>query len=173
MNDATGFPRMDPTDPISPVERVVHAFLRSPIGPWFGATVAARVDPFLLRASKGTVSVGLGLPTAILTGNGARSGQRRNSAVLYFTDGNDAIIAASNFGGARHPAWYHNLLAHPEVELTAAGITEAFSATVVTEPKELERLWALADRSYPLFPSYRRKAAAAGRTIPLVRLTPV
>ena len=65
-----------------------------------------------------------------------------------------------------HPAWFHNLRANPAVRLGG----EAFRAEVVADAAEGERLWALADRVSPPFADYRVRAAAAGRTIPIVRL---
>ncbi|MGH9233613.1 MAG: nitroreductase/quinone reductase family protein [Acidimicrobiales bacterium] len=77
------------------------------------------------------------------------------------------MIAASNAGSARHPAWYHNLRAHPDVNF--AGIP--MRAIVVDDAAEQERLWVLADRVFPAFASYRRDAAKLNRTIPIVQLT--
>lgn len=69
-------------------------------------------------------------------------------------------------GGQRHPAWYHHLLADPEV--TFGGVP--MLATVVPAGSESEQVWSLADRVFPTFERYRREAAAAGRTIPIVQL---
>jgi hypothetical protein len=76
-------------------------------------------------------------------------------------------ISASNAGSAHHPAWFHNLIARPEV--TFAGV--AMHAMLVPEADHA-RLWALGDRVLPSFQRYRRDAVAAGRTIPLVQLVP-
>jgi hypothetical protein len=69
---------------------------------------------------------------------------------------------------ASHPAWYHNAVADPDVSLGG----RPFRAEVVTDEAERERLWELADRVFPPYASYRRRAAAAGRTIPILRLSP-
>jgi hypothetical protein len=52
------------------------------------------------------------------------------------------IVIASNYGGDKHPQWYHNLVAHPECELG----DEALRATEVTDPDEYARLYGLAER---------------------------
>ena len=53
------------------------------------------------------------MPFASMTTTGAKSGEPRTAAVIYFHDGDDVILIASNYGGTRHPAWYHNLKANP------------------------------------------------------------
>ena len=50
----------------------------------------------------------------VLTSVGACSGERREVPLAYFTDGDDEVLIASNYGGKTHPAWYHNLRAQPE-----------------------------------------------------------
>jgi deazaflavin-dependent oxidoreductase (nitroreductase family) len=106
-------------------------------------------------------------PTALLETTGARSGARRRNAVIYFHDRDRVTVVASNAGDVQHPAWYHNLRAHPDVAL--GGIP--MRAEVVHDAAERERLWLLADRVFPAFANYRRDAAAVRRTIPIVQLT--
>ena len=92
--------------------------------------------------------------------------QRRN-AVIYFHDGDRVTIIASKAGHEKHPAWFHNLDANPDV--TFGGIP--MRATVVGDEAERERLWALADNVFAPYATYRRDAAKANRTIPIVQLT--
>ena len=68
----------------------------------------------------------------------------------------------------RHPAWFHNLRAHPDVRL--GGIP--MRAAVVSDEAERNRLWTLADRVFAPYASYREDAAKANRSIPIVQLTP-
>ena len=75
-------------------------------------------------------------------------------------------IIASRAGDTRHPAWFHNLRGNPDV--TFGGIP--MRATVVADEAERQRIWALADRVFPPFASYRERAARVGRTIPIVQL---
>ena len=65
------------------------------------------------------------------------------------------------------PAWFHNLLANPDVVF--GGIPTR--AAVVGDEAERRGFWALADRVFPSFAAYRREAAKADRTIPIVQLT--
>jgi deazaflavin-dependent oxidoreductase (nitroreductase family) len=135
---------------------------------WVSRLIVWRVDPVLMRLSGGRLRLGLGLPTVLLETRGARTGKQRQNAVIYFHDGDRVIIVASKLGLPEHPAWFHNLRANPAVELAG----RAFTAEVVDDERERERLWRLADRVFPPYASYRERAARAGRTIPIVRLTP-
>jgi deazaflavin-dependent oxidoreductase (nitroreductase family) len=126
-----------------------------------------RLDPLLLRVTGGRLSTALVVRTAVLETRGAKSGATRRNAVIYFHDGDDVIVVASHAGYPRHPAWYHNLRAHPDVTLGG----NPMRASVVTEAAECQRLWPLADRVFPPYAKYRLQAAKAGRTIRLVQLT--
>ena len=67
-------------------------------------------DPTL----RGRLKVAMGQPILLLHTRGARSGQPRTSPLLYTPRGDAFVIVASKAGDAHHPAWYHNLRAHPE-----------------------------------------------------------
>ena len=54
------------------------------------------------------------MPVLLLTMTGARSGRTLTTPVVYTTDGERLVVIASFAGAPKHPAWYHNLLAHPE-----------------------------------------------------------
>ena len=56
-------------------------------------------------------------PMLLLHSVGAKTVQLRTHSLAYFRDGNDYLIVGSNGGGPRNPAWYHNLRAHPNVEI--------------------------------------------------------
>jgi deazaflavin-dependent oxidoreductase (nitroreductase family) len=127
-----------------------------------------KLDPFLLRMTGGRLSTALVVRTAVLETRGARSAAVRRKAEIYFHDQDRVVIVASNAGSARHPAWYHNLRAHPDV--TLGGIP--MRATVVTDEATRRRLWTLADRVFGPFAKYRRDAAKTNRTIPIVQLIP-
>jgi deazaflavin-dependent oxidoreductase (nitroreductase family) len=121
-----------------------------------------------MRLTGGRVGLGLTMPTALLETRGAKSGELRRNGVLYFHDGPRVTIVASKQGLPENPAWFHNLRAAPEV--TFGGVP--MRATIVTDEGERQRLWALADRVFAPYADYRRRAAKAGRTIPIVQLTP-
>jgi deazaflavin-dependent oxidoreductase (nitroreductase family) len=123
-----------------------------------------------LRATRGRFGLGLLLPTALLETRGARTGARRRNGVIYFhdVDGRDRpTIIASKAGADHHPAWFHNLHANPVVVFGG----HPMRAAVVTDEAERRRLWELADRVFAPYADYRRDAAKAGRTIPIIQLT--
>src|SRR6185436_19784598 len=115
--------------------------------------VSWKLDPLLLRVTRGRLATTLMFPTAVLETTGAKSGARRRNAIIYFHDGDRVTIVASNAGSPRHPSWYHNLRAGPDVVF--GGI--AMKATVVDDETERDRLWQLADRVFPAFASYRAR----------------
>jgi len=157
-------------DPHRPGRRLSRAFAvltSTRLALFISRHVNWKLDPWLLRISGGRLRTGLGIPMAVLETRGAKSGAVRRNAVIYFHDGDRVTIVASQAGAATNPAWYHNLRAHPDV--TINGIP--MQATVVSDETELQRLWILADRVYPPFAKYRRNAATAGRTIPIIQLT--
>jgi deazaflavin-dependent oxidoreductase (nitroreductase family) len=85
---------------------------------------------------------------------------------LYFHDGQRVTIVASKRGWPAHPAWYYNLLAHPEV--VYGGVP--YRAELVEDEAERRRLWELADRVFPQYADYREEAGRAGRVIPIFQL---
>jgi len=160
--------RVDPGRGASRLSRASAAFANTRVGRFLSVHLLWKVDPWLMRVSGGRVGLGIGVPTALLETVGARSGERRANAVIYFHDGDRATIVASKLGMPEHPAWLHNLLAHPEVRLGGAPMR----ATVVEDEAQRERLWALADRVFAPYAVYRREAAESGRKIPIVQLSP-
>jgi deazaflavin-dependent oxidoreductase (nitroreductase family) len=56
-------------------------------------------------------------PNLLLRSIGAKSGAARTNSLTYARDGANYLIVTSNAGATRYPAWYHNLKAHPEVEI--------------------------------------------------------
>jgi deazaflavin-dependent oxidoreductase (nitroreductase family) len=164
---------VDPTVPRGPLHRLNANLASGRFATWLATTriwsgVVWRIDPLLLRLTGGRLGTGLLLPTALLQTRGARTGQPRTNAVIYFHDGRKVTIVASKAGRPGNPSWYYNARANPDVTLGS----DRFHAEVVEDPAELERLWALADRVFPAFATYRRAAALTGRTIRLLQLEP-
>jgi deazaflavin-dependent oxidoreductase (nitroreductase family) len=158
---------VDPNRPRSSFSRAFAAFSSTRLGRFISVNIVWKVDPYLLRATRGRVGMGLVLPTALLETQGAKSGAVRRNGLLYFHDGERVTIIASRAGDEKHPAWFHNLRANPEV--TFGGIP--MRATVVGDETERDRLWILADRVFAPYATYRREAAKKHRTIPIVQLT--
>jgi deazaflavin-dependent oxidoreductase (nitroreductase family) len=159
---------IDPRARRGPLYRAFARVLGSRAAGWLSRNVIWKVDPHVLRLTRGRFGFGLILPTALLETTGARSGEPRSNGVIYFHDGERVVIVASKLGLPEHPAWFHNVRAHPDVRLGG----QAFRAEVVDDEAERARLWALADRVFPTYATYRERAAETGRTIPLLVLTP-
>jgi deazaflavin-dependent oxidoreductase (nitroreductase family) len=124
------------------------------------------------RASGGRIGHTLpGVPARMLLLDhvGARTGTVRTSPLLYFRDRDDLVIVASKGGYPRHPAWFHNLVANPDVTVQIGGERRAVHARVAT-PAERGRLWPRAVRTYRGYADYQRRSR--GREIPLVILEP-
>jgi deazaflavin-dependent oxidoreductase (nitroreductase family) len=164
-------PEFDPAKPRNPLQRAFRWLAKSRFGGWVALNVANKVDPYLVRASRGRLKMPSGSPTVLLTHTGARSGKQRTTPLVYFTDGFNVVLIASQTGKPKHPAWFHNLRANPDVELWAAGSGGAYRASEA-EGEERERLWRLATQLYPGYDDYQRKADLAGRRIPVVVCEP-
>ncbi|MFD5366763.1 nitroreductase/quinone reductase family protein [Streptomyces sp. NPDC127103] len=112
-----------------------------------------------------------GAALLLLTTTGARSGRAHTNPAVYVRDGARLLVFASNAGGPKHPAWFHNLSADPYVTVelgTPEGTVERFGATaVVTEGEERDRLYAEQAERDPGFAAYQ---AATDRLIPVVAL---
>jgi deazaflavin-dependent oxidoreductase (nitroreductase family) len=158
---------VDPNRPLGWFRRAFAALANTRLGRFLSVHVLWKLDPHLMRLTRGRFGMGLVLPTALLETRGAKSGALRRNAVIYFHDGERVTIVASKLGLPQHPAWFHNLRANPDV--TLAGIP--MRATVVADEAERERLWRLADQVFAPYADYRRQAAKVNRTIPIVQLT--
>jgi deazaflavin-dependent oxidoreductase (nitroreductase family) len=160
---------VDPDRRPGAFSRANAAFANTRLGRFLSVHVVWKVDPWLMRVTGGRLGFGVGIPTALLETTGTKSGAARSNAVIYFHDGERVTIVASKIGLPTHPAWFHNLRAHPEV--TFGGIP--MRAEIITDEAERERIWVLADCVFAPYAVYRREAAEAGRTIPIVQLYPV
>jgi deazaflavin-dependent oxidoreductase (nitroreductase family) len=141
----------------------------TPPGAWFFVHVAMRIDRVLMPLTKGRVRMSLGMPSLLLSHRGAKSGIERHTPLLYFTDGEDVVLIASNGGAPKHPAWYHNVRAHPEVSLSNGGASRRYVAREA-EGAERERLFGLAAQMYPGYTKYQQRAG--GRRIPVMVFSP-
>ena len=159
---------LDPSTPPGVFARWYAALATTRMARFISRHVSWKLDPLLLQVTGGRLATTIVFPTAVLETRGAKSGACRRNAIIYFHDGGAIIVVASNAGSPRHPAWYHNLRANPEV--TLGGIP--MHAMVVKDEDQCQRLWVLADRVFPAFASYRRDAARTHRRIPLVQLVP-
>lgn len=173
MSDGTvnGIPRVDPRVRPAAWKRALQSMVSTKGGTAIHRAIAARLDGPIMRATRGHVTLAFGaVPMLTLTSTGARSGQPRETPLGYFTDGDDVVVIASNYGGARHPAWYHNLVAHPECELRIGEHGGRFVAREATGA-DRDRLYALAIDLYPGYANYATQTDGV-RTIRVLRLAP-
>jgi F420H(2)-dependent quinone reductase len=150
--------------------RAVERVAASRAGSWYFLNVAMRIDRRLLPLTNGRLSISVGQPVGLLETVGAKSGQTRQTPLLYLAHGRDVVLVASSGGATRHPAWYHNLRANPTVSFLAPRRTGRYRARVV-EGEERERLWAEVNALYGGYATYQLRTA--GRTIPVVVLSPL
>src|SRR5436305_9809121 len=143
------------------LQRILRRFAASGPGSWLFARVLHRIDRPVHRLTRGRhtfSSLVSGMPVVMLTTTGAKTGNPRTVPVLGIpTDGTIAIIA-SNFGKYRHPAWYHNLQAHPQADVVIEGTHRRVRASEA-EGDLRTRIWQEALRVYPGFGEYERRAA--------------
>jgi deazaflavin-dependent oxidoreductase (nitroreductase family) len=123
-----------------------------------------------MREHGGVISSGpmAGTRLLVLTTKGARTGERRRALVFTSKDGDDYVSAATASGSTRDPAWLHNLQAHPTPSVEVDGRQFEASATIA-QGAERDRLW---QQHLEVQPQLAAHAEQAGRTIPMVRLTP-
>jgi deazaflavin-dependent oxidoreductase (nitroreductase family) len=121
------------------------------------------------RANKGKVGGNFeGAPLLLLHSTGGRSGEPRITPMMYLPDGGRYLVFASKAGSDSNPAWYHNLLAHPEAQIEVGDDTIAVEA-VELRGDERDAYFAEQARRYPGFAGYQQKT---DRIIPVVALTP-
>ena len=123
------------------------------------------------RASGGRVGKGLfgrRRPSLLLVTRGRRSGEPRATPLMYLEQGDGFVVAASNLGAERPPAWWLNLEAHPEAEVRIGRERRRVRARE-TEGEERERLWKRLVDHYSDYAVYDERT---DRHIPVVVLEP-
>ena len=107
-----------------------------------------------------------GLPLLLLTTTGAKSGQPRITPLVYGTDRDRLVVAASKGGSPTNPDWYHNIAANPEVTIEVD--TETFPARAMVAPgPERQRLF---DRLVDVTPQLAETQRSTSREIPIIVL---
>jgi len=105
-----------------------------------------------------------GVPTLLLTTTGKRTGRAFTTPLIYGRDGENYLIVASRGGADKHPQWYRNLVAQPEIEVQV--MDRLFKARARTaSPDEKPRLW---QTMASIFPSYNDYQTRTKRDIPVV-----
>ncbi|HLB46255.1 MAG TPA: nitroreductase family deazaflavin-dependent oxidoreductase [Anaerolineales bacterium] len=153
-------------------QRLMQQFAALPPVSWVYSYTLHHIDGVLMWLSGGRLTASgvlAGLPVVKLTTRGAKSGQPRTVPVIAIPDGDKFVLIASHWGRKRHPAWYHNLRANPEVTLSIEGRTATYVAREVADD-EREAYWQRAVAIYPGYAAYKQRTG--GRQIPVMVLTP-
>lgn len=113
-----------------------------------------------------------GKPVLLLHAIGAKSGADRTIPLMYLheTDGEPWYVFASYGGAPDHPDWYHNLVAHPDFDISV-GDGETISRFPIHAEEitgeERDRVYARQAELWPQFAEYEAKTE---RTIPVFAL---
>jgi deazaflavin-dependent oxidoreductase (nitroreductase family) len=151
---------------------VVHRIAASRAGAWILSSTLHHLDRLFFDVFKGQLSpttVLAGLPIVLLTTIGAKTGKARTVPVSGFSDGDDVILIASNYGKGHYPAWYHNLRVTPIVMLSIRERKKSYMAREATDT-ERDEYWRGAFALFPSFLAYRQRAAE--RDLPIIVLSP-
>jgi deazaflavin-dependent oxidoreductase (nitroreductase family) len=128
--------------------------------------VRDQVDEY--ESSGGTAGTTLrGFPVVILTTVGAKSGKIRKTPLMRVEHDGQYAVVASLGGAPKHPVWYHNVVANPEVELQDGPSKWDMVAHEVTGD-EKKAWWERAVAAYPDYADYQTKT---DRQIPVFILT--
>ena len=107
-------------------------------------------------------------PIVLVTVRGAKSGKLRYTPVMRVEHDGSYAMFASKGGAPEHPAWYHNLVANPHVELQDGTVTKEYDAREVTGDERRE-WWERSVAAYPPYAEYQQKTE---RLIPVFVLEP-
>ncbi len=135
-------------------------YLPSPTG-W----VAEQVELYEgSRGTEGTTLMDTGLPVIIVTNRGRKTGAIRKTPLMRAVDGKSYILVASRGGAPKHPLWYYNLRAEPNVEIRDKAEVYSMRAREVVDSVERQRLWDIAVAAFPTYQTYKDKT---DRVIPI------
>jgi deazaflavin-dependent oxidoreductase (nitroreductase family) len=127
-------------------------------------------NTWVFRATGGRLGAKFpgGAPVGLLTTTGRRSGEPRTTPLIYLADGERIVIVASQGGLPRHPLWYENLVAQPEVRFRTPGGERRYRARTAN-PAEKAALWPRLVAIYRDYDDYQKRTE---REIPVVVLEP-
>jgi len=124
----------------------------------------------LYENSNGTEGTTLrGVPVIIVTTRGARSGKLRKIPLMRIEHDGTYVAVASQGGAPKHPVWYFNLIADPQVEVRDGSTVFDRRARELTG-EEKAAWWQRATTVWPAYDAYQAKT---DREIPLFVLEPL
>jgi deazaflavin-dependent oxidoreductase (nitroreductase family) len=119
------------------------------------------------RANRGDVQQFKGIPILLLHHVGGKSGKSYVNPLAYLPDGERMVVFASMGGAPKNPDWYHNLVAHPDVQVEVGGQAAFAARARVASGAERDALYAEQVKRVPVFGEYQQKTS---RVIPVVIL---
>ncbi len=109
------------------------------------------------QGAEGTTLRDTGLPVVIVTNRGWKTGAIRKTPLLKLVNGNNYVLVASQGGAPKHPLWYHNLKAEPNVEIRDEATVNSMRVREVVDSVERDRLWEIAVAAYAPYQEYQDK----------------
>lgn len=130
---------------------------------WF-LKAMTRTHVFLHRLSGGRLFNRLGGDEVCFVHmKGAKSGREITVPLMYVPYREGVLLVASQAGAPKNPVWYHNLVAHPEIEVRHRRERKKLRARLATADEKPE-LWPICDAAYAPFADYRERT---DRDIPI------
>ncbi len=105
-----------------------------------------------------------GIPVCLVTTIGRKTGQPRTTPLLFLEDGDKVLLVASQGGLPKHPMWFRNIQANPEVTVQIKSRVRKMRARVATDTERAE-YWPRLVAMYPDFDNYQ---SWTDRVIPVV-----
>ncbi|NMN99925.1 nitroreductase family deazaflavin-dependent oxidoreductase [Gordonia sp. TBRC 11910] len=129
----------------------------------------ARKQAETIEESGGTEGTSMnGIDVVVLTTLGAKSGKLRKTPLIRVEHDGEYLAVASLGGAPNNPQWYHNVVAHPEVDLRDGERVHSYTARELSGA-ERSTWW---DRAVDAFPNYAEYQTRTSRVIPIFLLTP-
>jgi F420H(2)-dependent quinone reductase len=120
-----------------------------------GIRLFTALHVYLYKATRGRLFHRMGGgEICIVKMTGAKSGQSREFPLMYVPYKNGIVLVASLAGAPNHPVWYHNLVRHPEFEVTVGSQTKRLAARIASRA-EKAAVWPLCCQAYPAFQLYQ------------------
>ena len=102
-----------------------------------------------------------GMSVVLVTHKGRNSGAIRKTPLMRVADGDTYLLVASIGGAPKHPVWYYNLIADPEITVRDGTKVQQMHARLVTDAAERARLWPIAVAAFPNYAEYQTKTTRA------------
>ena len=155
------------------IQKTLLSFTSSILGAKIASRILHRFDKSILKLTNNRnslTSLLSGIPVIVLTTTGAKSGLPRTVPLLGVVKNEEIFLIASNWGQAKHPAWYYNLKANPQAHISYKGNEGDYIARDAT-PAEREAYWQDAVELYAGYANYKKRIKT--RKIPMFILSPI